>query len=319
MKRFLIVCLLVFIVAGCESEKEINPEILKIPVRFKVDRFDKKFAEASAQDLPSLKQSYPFLFPSRFEDAFWIEKMNDTIQEELNTEVLKAFPDFEEEGTALTLLFKHVKYYFPEFKSPQIITVTSEVDYRNKVIISDSLMLIALDTYLGADHYFYQGISEYISKNLKKEQLVPDVAATYAKQLLGSNAKRAFIAQMIYYGKMLYLVEQFAPFVSEDNIIGYTPDEYAWATENEAQIWRYYIEKNLLFSTDTKLPSRFLNPAPFSKFYLELDNESPGMIGRFIGWKIVRSYMENNDVSLQELILKDEVKLFQEAKYKPKK
>lgn len=319
MKRLLLILLILLSFVNCESKKEIKPEVLAIPISFQVDRFDKKFADAKPSDLKRLKEEYPYLFPNRFPDEFWVEKIQDTIQQEINTEVAKVFPDFKEEGDELTLLFKHVKYYFPEFVSPKVITVTSEVDYRNKVIISDSLMLIALDTYLGEDHFFYEGISNYISKNLKKEQLVPDVAGTYARQLLGPNAKREFVAQMIYYGKMLYLIEQFAPFVPAYNVIGYTEDEYNWSVANEAEIWRYFIEKKLLFSTDTKLPGRFLNPAPFSKFYLELDNESPGMLGRYIGWKIVQSYMENNDVSLQELISKDEVKLFQEAKYKPNK
>lgn len=319
MKRFLLILLTLLCFISCEKKKEIKPEVLAIPISFKVDRFDKKFADATPNDLAKLKAGYPYLFPSRFPDEFWVEKLQDTIQQEINAEVTKVFPGFKDEGDELTLLFKHIKYYFPEFSSPKVITVTSEVDYRNKIIISDSLMLIALDTYLGEDHFFYQGISNYISKNLKKEQLIPDVAGTYAKQLLGPNLKREFVGQMIYYGKMLYMIEQFAPFISEHNMIGYTEEEYNWSMANEGEIWRYFIEKKLLFSTDTKLPGRFLNPAPFSKFYLELDNESPGMLGRYIGWKIVQSYMENNDVSLQELINKDEVKLFQEAKYKPNK
>ena len=48
---------------------------------------------------------------------------------------------------------------------------------------------------------------------------------------------------------------------------------------------------------------RFLEPAPFSKFYLQLDNESPGKVGRWIGWQIVRYYHKNNpEISLKKLI-----------------
>ena len=77
--------------------------------------------------------------------------------------------------------------------------------------------------------------------------------------------------------------------------------------------------KELLYSTDQKLDARFLNLAPFSKFYLELDNESPGGIGRYIGYNIVKSYMENNDVSLQNLFEKSSEEIFNNSKYKPKK
>ena len=92
-----------------------------------------------------------------------------------------------------------------------------------------------------------------------------------------------------------------------------------WAQENEEEIWRYFIEEELLYSTDAKLPTRFIVDAPFSKFYLEIDNESPGRIGQFIGWQIVRAYMENNDTSLSELMTLNPEALFRQSKYKPKK
>ena len=94
----------------------------------------------------------------------------------------------------------------------------------------------------------------------------------------------------------------FYPSAEKESVIGYNKSEYNWALANENYIWRYFIEKELLFSTDAKLGERFINPAPFSKFYLELDNESPGRIGQFIGWQIVNSYMQNNEVSLQQML-----------------
>ena len=61
-------------------------------------------------------------------------------------------------------------------------------------------------------------------------------------------------------------------------------------------------------------------PAPFSKFYLEeIDKEAPDRIGQFIGWRIVSSYMENNSVSLQQMLLTDAETIFNTSKYKPKK
>ncbi len=84
-------------------------------------------------------------------------------------------------------------------------------------------------------------------------------------------------------------------------------------------MWRYFIEKELLYSTDPKLGARFITPAPFSKFYLEIDNESPGMLGRYLGWKIVRAYMEKNDTDVQRLMITDAEEIFTNSKYKPKK
>jgi uncharacterized protein YjaZ len=68
------------------------------------------------------------------------------------------------------------------------------------------------------------------------------------------------------------------------------------------------------------LANRFINVAPFSKFYLEIDNESPGRIGQWVGWQIVRSFMENNPkVTVQDLIKMNEKDIFELSKYKPKK
>jgi uncharacterized protein YjaZ len=92
-----------------------------------------------------------------------------------------------------------------------------------------------------------------------------------------------------------------------------------WARENEGQIWRYFIERELLFDTDRELSARFLDPAPFSKFRLVLDNESPGRIGRYMGWQIVRSFMEQNDIPVAEMLQMTGETLFNESKYKPPK
>ena len=64
---------------------------------------------------------------------------------------------------------------------------------------------------------------------------------------------------------------------------------------------------------------RFIEPAPFSKFYLEIDNESPGKIGVWLGWQIVKSYCgQNPDLTLIELLNLSSKELFNSSKYKPK-
>ena len=99
--------------------------------------------------------------------------------------------------------------------------------------------------------------------------------------------------------------------------INYSEDQLAWSKNNEEQIWRNFIEQEYLYSTDNKLGQRFLDPAPFSKFGLELDNDSPGRIGRFIGWQIVRAFMDKNDVSLQQMMELPAEELFKKSNYKP--
>lgn len=312
-------CLLVFALSCADKDKR-EDEISAIPVEVEVTRFDERFAETTADELPELKKEFPYLFPRQFPDQVWIEKLNDTIQKEINLEVAQKFPDFTETEEELRRLFQHIKYYFPEAKIPEVVTLTSEVDYRNKVIWEEDLLLIALDTYLGKDHHFYTGIQEYIKKNFEKEQIISDVADAFAEKRIDRPISRTFLAHIVYYGKILYLNDLLIPFKTDAQKIGYTPAELEWVETNEAQIWRYFVEREMLYDTDTNLHTRFLYPAPFSKFHLELDSESPAKVGQFIGWQMVRQYMnKNEEESVKELLRTDAETIFKQSNYKPRK
>jgi len=125
---------------------------------------------------------------------------------------------------------------------------------------------------------------------------------------------------MIYFGKQLYFKDVMLPSTTQAQRIGYTSNQLDWVTANEAYIWRYFIERELLFDTDRKLLGRFINPAPFSKFYLEqIDTKSPGRVGQYIGWQIVSAYMKNNEVSLKEMLRTKPEDIFNKSKFKPRK
>lgn len=317
--RFVLLLFLGSVLFSCSDRSNVEKEIENIPMDVEIIRFDKDFAAATPEDLPKLKSEYPLFFPAQYNDSIWIEKLTDTLQIELESEVFKIFSENDKLEEILVPLFQHIKYYFPKFQTPKVVTTTSDVDYRSKVILADSLLVIALDTYLGSDHPFYLGIDRYVSKEMKPSQIGPDVAEAYAYQYVGPPKNAAFLSQIIYYGKQLYLKDLWMPNISDAEKIGYTEDEFAWAEENELYMWRYFIESEMLYNTDPKLGARFINPAPFSKFYLEIDNDSPGMLGRYLGWKIVRSYMENNTVEIQRLMITDADEIFKNSKYKPKK
>lgn len=311
--------LFVVFLSSCSNKSKLEKEIEQIPMDVDIIRFDKEFGAATPEDLPELKSKYPLFFPKQYSDSVWVEKLTDTLQNQLETEVLKAFPNNDDLENVLLPLFRHIKYYFPKFEAPTVVATTSDVDYRNKVILADSLLIIALDTYLGSDHPFYMGIDKYISKQMKPTRMGPNVAEAFAEQYVMPPKDRTFLSQIIYYGKQLYLSDLWLPDTSDAEKIGYTEEEITWAEENELYMWRYFVENELLYSTNSKLGPRFIYPGPFSKFYLEIDNESPGMLGRYLGWKIVRAYMENNNVEVQRLMVTDADEIFKNSKYKPKK
>lgn len=319
MWRKTIYVLMFIALFSCDKNSRLEKEIEQVEVNFDVIRFDKEFAEVTEDGLPGLKTEYPFLFPERFHDSIWVERINDTIQQELNAEVLNEFSDFSSEEDELHDLFQHIKYYFPSFEAPTVITITSEVDYRNKVLLAEDYLFIALDTYLGSDHPFYMGIQGYLKKNFERNQILPDVAGEFGKRYVPQPESKTFLAHLIYYGKILRLKDLWLTEIPDHHKIGYTPEEFEWAQENEEYIWRYFVERQILYDSDTQLYSRFLYPAPFSKFYLELDNETPAMLGQYIGWQIVKQYMDKNNVSPEQMLRTDAETIFKQANYKPRK
>lgn len=319
MKSCVFSLLLLFFFLSCDTKNKTEKAVEAISVDLKVVRFDKIFFETAPQDLPKIKKEFTFFFPAGNDDAVWLDKMQNPLWRELYTEVQKKFSDFTPYKAELEDVIKHIKYYFPKTQTPKVYTVISEMDYNNKVIYADSLLIISLEMYLGKEHKFYQ-FPNYLKQNFESKQLMPDVVESFAKRQVAPGMEKNFLAAMIYSGKQLYLKDMLlsAEYTDPDKM-GYTEEQLKWCQENESYMWRYFIEKELLYDDDPKLIPRFISPAPFSKFYLEIDNESPGRVGAWIGWQIVRSYMKNNEVSLPQLMHTGAKEIFEKSNYKPKK
>ncbi|MBK0370368.1 gliding motility lipoprotein GldB [Flavobacterium agrisoli] len=318
MKLYRFTILLLVFFFACNKKSEAEKTIETIPVTIKVERFEKAFFEAKPEDLGKIKKEYPLFFPANTDDSVWIEKMQNPLWRELYQEVEKKYSNFDPVQKEFESLFQHIKYYFPKTKTPKIVTVIAEMDYNDNVIYADSVVVVALELYLGKEHKFYQ-FPEYIKRNFEEKQMIPDAVSSFAASQIKPVSDKTLLAQMIYFGKELYLKDLLLPEYQDNEKIGYTPEQLTWCQENEGYMWHYFLEKEMLYEDDPKLKTRFISPAPFSKFYLEVDNESPGRVGTWIGWQIVRSYMKNNDVSLTQLLQTSEREIFEKSKYKPKK
>lgn len=313
---FLLIALLLF---GCDKETKAKKIIKEIPVKLTVDRFDQALFESKPADLGKLKKQFPSFFPSDVPDSVWINKIQNPLWRELYNEVQKKYENFDAQTNEIGSFLQHVKYYFPKTKTPKITTLVYEMDYNTKAIYADSIILIPLEMYLGKTHKFYE-FPAYQKQNLEPSQIVPDLADSFAQTKIRPSADKTLLSLMIQAGKALYLKDLLIPELSDADKIGYTLDQLKFCVENESFIWAFFVEKNLLFNNDSKLANRFINPAPFSKFYLEIDNETPGRIGTWTGWQIVKSYAKNNpDIKIQQLLNLDAETIFTKSKYKPKK
>lgn len=318
MNRLLITAIVLFLMVSCKTEKANEVDVSAVDITLSVSRFEKKFYEADETTLPIIKNEFPYLFPEQ-NDSIWLNKIKDKEERELYQKSQEVFGDFENEKTQIIDLFKHVKFYHPNFEIPKIITLITNLDYQNKIVYADSLLFVSLDMYLGKDSEVYQDFPVYLSQNFEKSQLVVDIASAISDRYFTADKGRQFLDLVVGAGKRMYLIDSYLPAVSDVKKIGYSDAEYEWATANEAQIWKYFIENKVLYSTDSKLVDRFMAEAPFSKFYIDIDKESPGRIGVWLGWQIVQSYMNNNKVTLQQLLQTNAEEIFNKSKYKPKK
>ncbi len=305
---------------SCDNTSLLEKEISAVPVSIEIDRFDLKFYNADSVEYQKLKAQYPYLFPTQYPDSIWVKRQRDTIQILLHSEIEKVFPTLEPMKAELGELYKHIKYYFPRVGDPHIVTVVNNVDYQSKTIFTDSLLIISLDTYLGSKNPIYEGIPNYISKDMELPYMTAHIVDELGNAFFKTPLDRTLLAQMVYYGKKLYLKDILLPKTSDYMKISYSKEHIDWVQENERYMWQYFIENELLYKTKSSLLRRFIDPAPFSKFYLEVDNETPGKVGQWIGWQIVRSFMERNpEITLEQLSEISAIELFNKSNYKPAK
>ncbi len=319
MKKLIFLLISFFCFIQCKKNDAIEKVDIKKSVDLNIERFDKLYAAATTKTLPELKNEYPFLFPTQFPDSIWYAKLNDPIFKELNVEVSKQFSDNSKFEDDLEMLVSRIKHYFPEEKTPRVITLVNEVLIDKKAFYTNDLILISLDTYLGKNHKFYEPFAEYQKANLEPDQILPDLVTNFAFRKIVPSQDKTLISEMIYYGKLHYLKDLLLPETPNYQKIGYTAIQEKFCIENEFQMWSYLVDEKLLYDNNIKNYQRFIEDGPFTKFYLEIDRESPGRIGQWLGWQIVKSYMENNDVTLDQLLKTEPTVIFNKSKYKPKK
>jgi len=231
----------------------------------------------------------------------------------------RQFEDFSPETEKLRKALGYYAYYFPEKIIPEVITMISGFSYP---IVCDSAVLgISLDMYLGPDYYFYSTIEpplpHYLRRRMDKAFMISDAMKGWAMSDYPLDETSASMMDfMISQGRILYFLDKVLPDVADTLKSGYSGEQLNWCINNEKKIWSFFIENRLLFSKDPNLMNKYVNDGPTTQGF---PKESPGNIGQFIGWQIVKSYMENHsEVPLRQLMEEKElIKIFNEANYKP--
>ncbi|MFC3198890.1 gliding motility lipoprotein GldB [Parapedobacter deserti] len=239
----------------------------------------------------------------------------------LKASVYEAFPDMAMQEAGLTDAFRHLKYYFPAIDIPRFIAFFSGFSVQTP--IGEDYIGIGLDMFLGADSKFYPALREsipyYLSRRFTPENIVPRVTESYIREelYLQDDLDMTLLQHMIYQGKVLYVMDRVLPEIADTLKIGYTGQQWEWANRFERDIWAWFLQENLLYEADYHRIQKYLSEAPFTP-ELGTQNESAPKLGVFVGWKIVRKYMDRHpDTSLQALLeIKDAQVLLDGSRYR---
>jgi hypothetical protein len=218
--------------------------------------------------------------------------------------------------------FKYVKYYFPSYRVPQVITYLGPFNAPGVAITTDALA-IGLQLYAGKNFPFYtstEGMEMfplYISRRFEPQYIPVNCMKAVAEDIYQDKSRgRPLIEQMIETGKQWYLLEKFMPGAADSLKTGFTERQLSWCRNNEGLIWNFILQSNDLYSTEPAVVQTYIGESPSTQ---GMPDESPGNIGQWIGWQIVKKFASRGKDLKPDLLLKtDPKKIFSEAKYKPR-
>ena len=326
-----ILYLMIFISFSCGSQKNPwqNTDIDRIPEpAVAIYRYEEALFSADttrfATEIGHMMDTYAVFLGNAPPDPEGIhqllEYIRDPFIQELNRMIQSAYPDLQEQEFQLSEAFRYYSYYFPDQALPEVYTYISGVDYQNPVLFQPPHLLIALDMYLGADYEPYRqlGVPAYLIRNFTREFLVRDcVSELAAFHMKDHYPGDDVLAKMIVEGKKLYFLDAILPLEEDSVKIGYTDEQLKWCFENESNLWKFFIENAVLYSTDIQIINKFFSDGPFTRGF----PNSPARLGTWLGWQIVRSYMEGHPgLKLQDLLAENDVrKILTDSGYKPDK
>ncbi|WP_294216620.1 gliding motility protein GldB [uncultured Chryseobacterium sp.] len=325
MKILRIAALALLMAAGlvsCKKESGNQWDVeIKNPVeKVEVTDISKEFYDPNVS-LEKFKAEFPW-FQGTVTDEDYVKRRSDANEIKIYKEAAAKI-DMHKLEKDLGEMFSHIRYYFPKFKAPKVYLFSSALQMVQDPIIYDAQgnqVFIDITGFMGDGNAHYKGLELYFQKSMNPQNIVPKVSLIFAENTVPPSADhQKFIDQLVYNGKLMVLQDAFLPGYPDYLKINYTQKQYEWAKSNEANIWNYFVESNLIFSEDPRLAGRFISPGPFSKFYTEIDNESSPQIGIFTGWQICKAYLKQKpDTPLTDFLKLDATMIFNASGYKPK-
>ena len=283
---------------------EVNKELQK-----KYTTFYKRYA------LNVLNLGYP-------EDPAFVDRykffLNQPGVMEVYEATQKAYPDLETYQKQLSKAFDYYHYHFPDLQVPELVAMITGFQY--KVSTDDSVLAVGIDMYIpnNGKMYVQAGLPQYKIDQAIPERMVHDAMRGWLiSEFEPKKPSAELLDYMIHYGKILYTMEACFPFDEKASLIGYTTAQMQWCSANEGMAWGSLIENTVLFEKKKEIVMRYISDGPFTP---GMPKESPGQMPYWLGWQIVREYMNDHpNTTLKQLFeIEDARMILNESGYKPK-
>ena len=313
--------------SGCASDPcRDRPEIDTSEMSIEIERLEEVMFDLKSQsDVTRFLRSNPafvqeFLGRDQYpHDSILVNNIlrlsTDPFLDTLRLETKRVFGDFSEFENQFKQAFGLLQYYYPEAQIPKIQTVIT--GFGQDLFISDSLIIIGLDYFLGPSaKYRPLDYPTYIQARFAPEFIVPTCMLHLTKIYNQTDYQdKSLLAEMIFFGKSYYMVEKILPCADDSLIVQYTGEQMRDINDNQKIIWASFLQNQLIFQTSHFTKSKFIGERPSIP---EIGTKCPGRIGAWIGWQIVRSYMEDNPSTLSELMANSNApEIFRLSGYKP--
>ncbi len=292
-----------------------------------IHRYGKALFELDTLDLKSgltaIQDQFIYFLDVDLNQDHHIQQIHDFVTDtqliHIYQKSMEVYPDMHNLENEIEAGFSYFSYHFPSWESPEVYTYISGMFYENPVILSDSVMIIAVDVYLGKNFPPYRslGLPNYKLRTMEAGYISIDVMeALYYQQVYQPRRTLTLLEKMVEEGKRLYYLDAVLPEHADSLKIAYTQSQMDWVQHHKKEIWAFLIKEKLLYSTDSKFHRKLMEDGPFTTAF---STDSPARIGHWVGWEIVRSYMQQYpDTQLKELMrMSDAQELLRLSEYKP--
>jgi hypothetical protein len=332
-KSIITIVSFLFFLASCKPDKEecaFQPETSSIKIDLQIEHLeDSMVSFNSKQQLVDFFSRHDVMRDIFFNhqgypnDSVFINELYHRFQspsiDTVLMETKRVFGDGTELKKEFIQAFTNLKFYYPEFQIPKIQTVITGME--SDLFVSDTLIIVGLDYFLGNGAKYRPNMYEYMLKRYTKEFVVPSTMLLYGidSRINAVNAQdKSVLADMIAYGKAYYFAKQMLPCVPDSVFIGYTAEEINGARANQNIIWKHLVEKEVFYSTVKNIKQKYIDERPKT---IEIGDQCPGRIGVWMGWQIVKEYAKQNSqkTTLPKLMkLPEAQQIFMGSKFRPK-